>query len=40
VWAGEGRRVSASSLDARSRQLMATFSGGQLAAIHAFLLGS
>jgi DNA-binding MarR family transcriptional regulator len=27
-------------MDARSRQLMATFSGDQLAAIHAFLLGS
>jgi hypothetical protein len=27
-------------IDARSRRLMATFSGEQLAAIHAFLLGS
>jgi DNA-binding MarR family transcriptional regulator len=27
-------------MDARSRRLTATFSGGQLAAIHAFLLGS
>jgi DNA-binding MarR family transcriptional regulator len=27
-------------MDARSRRLMATFSGEQLAAIHAFLLGS